>query len=133
MATTLINPPDLARPIGFSHGAVGRGRLLAVAGQIGWDGDGRLVSDDFAAQFEQALANVARVVAAAGGRPEDVISLRIYVADKRAYLASTKAVGAAYRKHFGRHFPAMALVEVKALLEPGAQVEIEALAALEDT
>ena len=128
MATRLINPPDLATPIGFSHGAVGDGRLLAVAGQIGWDGRGKLVSDDFVAQFDQALANVAHVVAAAGGRAEDVIALRIYVVDKRVYASSTKAVGAAYRKHFGRHFPAMALVEVKGLLEPRAQVEIEALA-----
>src|SRR5436190_1230574 len=125
MPANLINPPELARPRGYSHGAAGRGRLLAVAGQVGLDGQGRLVSREFVAQFEQALANVARVLAAAGGRPEDLLSLRIYVLDKHVYQASTKEVGAAYRKHLGRHFPAMALLEVKGLLEEGALVEIE--------
>jgi enamine deaminase RidA (YjgF/YER057c/UK114 family) len=128
MGVTLINPVELPPPRGFSHGAVGRGRLLAVAGQIGCDSDGKLVSDDFAAQFEQAAANVARVLAAAGARAEDLLSLRIYVTDKRRYLDATVAVGAAWRKHFGRHFPAMALLEVKGLLLDDALVEIEALA-----
>ncbi|MSP59987.1 MAG: RidA family protein [Myxococcales bacterium] len=132
MSATLINPKQLARPVGYSHGAVGRGRLLAIAGQIGWDASARLVGSDFALQFEQALANVASVLAEAGGMPDDVISLRIYVTDKSEYLAATRAVGAAYRRHFGKHFPAMALVEVKGLLEEGAKVEIEALAAVAD-
>jgi enamine deaminase RidA (YjgF/YER057c/UK114 family) len=128
----LINPADLAPPRGFSHGALappGR-RLLAVAGQIGWDREGRLVAGGFAEQFAQALANVAAVVREAGGRPEDVLSLRIYVTDKRRYLAELKAVGAAYRAVLGKHYPAMALVQVADLLEDGALVEIEALAAI---
>ena len=128
----LVNPPDLAKPRGFSHGAVARGRTLAIAGQIGWDGAARLVSPEFAPQFEQAIGNVARVLAAAGGRPEDLISLRIYVTDKRRYLSHIQEVGAAYRKHLGRHFPAMALVQVADLLEEGALVEIEGLAVLPD-
>ena len=131
MSVTLINPLDMARPKGFSHGAIGRGRVLAIAGQIGWDENSRLVGLDFISQFGQALANVARVLFAAGGQPSDLISLRIYVIDKQDYLADLSAVGAAYRKQLGRHFPAMALVEVKGLLEEGARVEIEALAMLE--
>jgi enamine deaminase RidA (YjgF/YER057c/UK114 family) len=126
-----LNPEGLAKPHGYSHGAVGRGRVLAIAGQIGWDADGRFV-DGFAEQFDRALGALARVLAAAGGRPDDLVSLRIYVVDKREYLAATREVGAAYRKHLGRHFPAMALVEVKSLLEDRARVEIEGLATIAD-
>jgi enamine deaminase RidA (YjgF/YER057c/UK114 family) len=129
---TLINPRQLARPVGYSHGAVGRGRTLALAGQIGWDGTGKLVAIDFAPQFRQAIANLTAVLTEAGGRPEDLISLRIYVTDKQRYLACLKEVGAAYREHLGGHYPAMALVQVADLLEPGALVEIEGLAVLPD-
>jgi enamine deaminase RidA (YjgF/YER057c/UK114 family) len=132
MAATLINPPELARPLGYSHGAIGRGRFLAIAGQIGWDANSKLVSGEIATQFEQALANVVVVLRAAGGTPEDLISLRIYVTDKKLYNAATKEIGAAYRKHLGRHFPPMALLQVADLLEPGALVEIEALATVEE-
>ena len=128
----LVNPPSLAKPRGYSHGAVARGRTLALAGQIGWDASARLVSAEFAAQFEQALANLVETLRAAGGRPEDLISLRIYVTDKRRYLAASKEVGEAYRRLLGRHFPAMALVQVADLLEDGALVEIEGLAVLPD-
>jgi enamine deaminase RidA (YjgF/YER057c/UK114 family) len=107
-----------------------RGELLAIAGMIAWDAREQLVSDEFAAQFRQALANVVAVVAAAGGRPEHVISLTVYVTDKREYIAELAAVGAAYRELMGRHYPAMALVEVAALLEPRAKVEIQGLAVL---
>lgn len=130
MSVTLINPPELAKAVGYSHGALGHGRTLALAGQIGWDATAHLVSTEFAPQFEQALANLAATLRAAGGRPEDLISLRIYVTDKRRYLAALRDVGAAYRKHLGRHFPAMALVQVADLLEDGALVEIEGLAVL---
>jgi enamine deaminase RidA (YjgF/YER057c/UK114 family) len=143
MATlTLIQPEGWPPPRGFSNGVLappGR-RLLAVAGQIGWDPSGRLVQpaasdeqpaeDAFVTQFRQALANVAQVVRSAGGEVTDVMSLRIYVLDKRRYLAHSRAVGAAYRAVFGRHFPAMALVQVWALVEDEALVEIEALAAV---
>ena len=130
MSVILINPEGLARPIGYSHGAVGQGRFLALAGQVAWDANAKIVSPDFAVQFEQALANLCAVLAAAGGRPGDLISLRLYVTDKSEYLATTRAVGEAYRRHLGRHFPAMALVQVAALLEEGAKVEIEGLAVL---
>jgi enamine deaminase RidA (YjgF/YER057c/UK114 family) len=106
------------------------GRLLCVAGQIAWDGEPRLVADDFAGQFAQALSNVVAVVEAAGGGPQHLASLTIYVTDKTEYIAALPAVGAAYRERMGKHFPAMALVEIQGLLEPGAKVEIQALAIL---
>ncbi|HKX46064.1 MAG TPA: RidA family protein, partial [Planctomycetota bacterium] len=102
-----------------------------VAGQIAWDAEQALVGrGDFVAQFRQALANVAAVVAAAGGRPEHVVRLTIYVTDKREYLGHLREVGEAYRAVLGKHFPAMALVQVADLLEDGALVEVEATAAL---
>ena len=128
MTVTLINPKDLAAPRGYSHGAMGSGRVLYVAGQIGWDEQGRFVSDDLVAQFERALASVVRVLHEAGARPEDVLKLNLYVLDKREYQARSRDIGAAYRKHMGRHFPAMTLAEVKGLFDEGAKVEIEAVA-----
>lgn len=130
MTLEIVNPPQLAKPRGYSHGVKGRGELLFVAGQIGWDAEARLVSDDFVAQFAQALDNVLAVVRSAGGAPESVARLTIYVADKAEYVAAARALGAAWRERMGRHYPAMALVEVKSLLEPGARVEIEATAIL---
>jgi enamine deaminase RidA (YjgF/YER057c/UK114 family) len=130
MAAIVVNPPDLAKPRGYSHGMLASGKVLAIAGQIGWDGNARLVPGGFVPQFAQAVANVARVLAHAGGLPEDMVSARMFVTDKRAYLAAAKEAGEAWRHHFGRHYPAMAVVEVKDLLEEGAMVEIEALAVL---
>ena len=125
-----INPADLGAPRGYSNGmlAPAGGKLLFVAGQIGWDGHQRLVATEFALQFTQALRNVLRVVREAGGQAEHVGRLTIYVTDHQEYMREAKAVGAAYRALMGKHYPAMALVEVKALLEPGAKVEIEATA-----
>ena len=125
-----VNPPALATPRGFSHGMRGAGTVLFVAGQIGWDRDARLVSTDFVHQFAQALDNVLAVVREAGGQPSSLGRLTIYVTDKRQYLARLGDVGAAYRERMGRHFPAMALVEVRSLLEDGALVEIEGTAVL---
>jgi enamine deaminase RidA (YjgF/YER057c/UK114 family) len=104
------------------------GRLLFVAGQIAVDRDGRLVADDFPRQFARALENVLAVVREAGGGPEHVVRLTVYATDKRRYLESLAAVGEGYRRVMGRRYPAMALVEVAGLLEPGALVEIEATA-----
>jgi enamine deaminase RidA (YjgF/YER057c/UK114 family) len=126
MAT--VNPPLLARPRGYSHGVVGEGRVLFVAGQIGWNERAEIVSEQFADQFDQALANVLEVVREAGGPPESVARLTIYVVDKREYLDAQHDVGEKYRARMGRHYPAMTLVEVKSLLEPAAKVEIEATA-----
>lgn len=127
-----VNPSDLGAPSGFSHGMLApRGsRLLFVAGQIGWDADHRLVSDSFVEQFGRALDNVLRVVEHAGGRPGNVARLTLYVTDKSEYTGRLREVGRAYRERMGKHFPAMALLEVAGLLEPGAKVEIEATAVL---
>jgi enamine deaminase RidA (YjgF/YER057c/UK114 family) len=125
-----INPDSLAKPRGYNHGMKGEGQILFVAGQVGWNREARIVSDDFVEQFAQALDNVLDVVWAAGGKPESIARLTVYVTDKAEYLRRQRALGEAWRKRLGRHYPAMALVEVKALLEEGAQVEIEATALL---
>lgn len=129
---TPINPAALGAPSGYSNGmlAPAGGRLLFVAGQVGWDGQQRLAGGGFVGQFHQALANVLNVVEEAGGSPEHVARMTIYVADRQAYLAQLEEIGSSYRSLMGKHFPAMALVEVAALLEPGAKVEIEATAVL---
>ncbi len=133
MALEFINPEPLGRPRGYANGvlAPAGGRLLFIAGQIAWDEQQQIVSADFVAQFDRALANVLAVVAAAGGRPEHVARLVIYVTDKRAYLERTREVGASWRAHMGGHYPAMALVEVKSLLADDAQVEIEGIAVIQ--
>ncbi len=125
-----INPESMGAPKGYSNGmlAPAGGRLLFVAGQIGWNGLQQLVSDNFAEQFAQALRNVLTVVEHAGGRAQHVGRLTVYVVDKGEYLRELKGVGAAYRELMAKHYPAMALVEVRALVEPGAKVEIEATA-----
>jgi enamine deaminase RidA (YjgF/YER057c/UK114 family) len=123
-----VNPESLAPPRGYSNGMKGTGELLFVAGQIGWNRAGHLVSNDLVAQFAQALDNVLDVVWAAGGKPESVARLVLYVTNKQEYRDRTKAIGEAYRHRMGKHFPAMTLVEVKSLLEDDARVEIEAVA-----
>ncbi len=126
-----VQPEGWAPPRGYSNG-YRVGNLLFVAGQIAWDAQCTLVGrGDFAAQFHQALANVKAVVEAAGGRVEQVGRVTVYVSDKAAYLAALRDVGTAWRALFGRHYPAMSLVEVSALLEAGAMVEIEATAVLD--
>jgi enamine deaminase RidA (YjgF/YER057c/UK114 family) len=128
-----VHPEGWRAPKGYANGILvdGAGRLLFVAGQVAWDEEQRLVgAGDFAAQFARALANVAAVVRSAGGEPAHVCRLTIYVTDKRLYLDALKETGKAYRAVFGKHFPAMALVQVADLLEEGALVEIEATAAL---
>jgi enamine deaminase RidA (YjgF/YER057c/UK114 family) len=126
-----IEPEGWAKPRGYSNGMRARGELLAIAGQIAWDAQAHLVGEgDFVRQFEQALANVVSVVRAAGGGAEHLISLTIYVTDRAEYLGQLAEVGAAYRRVVGKHYPAMALVQVAGLLEVGAKVEIQGLAVL---
>jgi enamine deaminase RidA (YjgF/YER057c/UK114 family) len=125
----VLHPESWPRPSGYANGIAAEGRIIAVAGQVGWDPHSeRIVSPDFAAQARQALANVAAVLAAGGATPADVVRLTWYVTDREAYLAAREAVGRAYREVFGGHYPAMTLVVVAGLLEPGALVEIEATA-----
>ena len=124
----IIQPEGWIRPKGYSNGVAATGRWLFVAGQIGWDTAGTFAGADLVAQFDQALANVVAVVAAAGGAPTDIASMTIYVTDVVAYRAAGKALGAIWRARLGKHYPAMALVAVTALVEPAAVVEIQAFA-----
>jgi enamine deaminase RidA (YjgF/YER057c/UK114 family) len=132
MPFELVNPESLGRPRGYANGVIAPagGRLLFVAGQIAWDERQRIVGEDFVEQFGRALANVLAVVAEAGGAPEHVARLTVYVTDKREYRSRTREIGERWRALMGRHYPAMALVEVKGLLEDGAKIEIEATAVL---
>src|SRR4030095_2549188 len=132
MTFKLINPESLGSPRGYSNGVLtdAGGRLLFVAGQIGWDEKQAIVSDDFVAQFDRALANVVAVVTEASGFAQQIARLVIYVTNKREYVQRRAEVGQCYRAHLGKHFPAMVLVEVKSLLDDKAKVEIEAVALL---
>ena len=127
-----VNPPGWARPKGYSNGVVGRGAMVFVAGQVGWNGQEQFESDDFIAQLRQALATTVEVLAAAGAKPEHVARMTWYVLDKKEYVARIAEVGAAYRDVMGRTFPAMTLVEVKALVADRAKIEIESTAVIPD-
>ena len=128
----VLQPDGWPRPVGYANGIAARGRVITVAGQVGWDPrTERMVSDEFAAQAGQALRNVAEVLVAGGAQPSHVVRLTWYVTDREAYLRAREAVGREYRAVFGAHYPAMTLVAVAALLEPGAKVEIEATAVIE--
>jgi enamine deaminase RidA (YjgF/YER057c/UK114 family) len=123
-----LQPPGWPRPHGYSNGVAAEGRLVFVAGQIGWDETGAFPAEDMAGQVRQTLRNIVAVLAEAGAAPEHVTRLTWYVTDREAYLADPAGIGQAYRDVMGRHFPAMAVVVVSALLEPSARVEIEATA-----
>ena len=125
----ILLPDGWPRPSGYAHGVAAAGRIVAVAGQIGWaPATSAVETDDFAGQVRQALANVRAVLRATGAEPRHVVRLTWYVTDREAYRASRRAVGEAYREVFGRHYPAMSVVFVSALLEERAKVEIEATA-----
>jgi enamine deaminase RidA (YjgF/YER057c/UK114 family) len=128
MSREILHPPGWARARGYANGIAAEGRLVFVAGQIGWDSEQRFASDDFAAQVRQALANVIAVLACAGASPADVVRMTWYVTSRDEYKAALARVGAIYRELMGREFPAMSVVIVAGLLEPRAKVEIEATA-----
>ena len=129
-APTAVVVPGWPTPKGYANGMIAEGRVLAIAGQIGWDEHGRFVSDDLIAQLAQALDNVLAVLRAAGGEPAHVVSMTIFVTDVPAYRAGLRALGPLWRARFGRHYPAMALLGVTELVEPAAKVEILATAVL---
>jgi enamine deaminase RidA (YjgF/YER057c/UK114 family) len=124
----ILQPPGWAKPKGFANGIAASGKLVFVAGQVGWTGEGKWEAKDFAGQFRQALKNCIDVVAQAGGTPQHIVRLTWYITSKEEYLSSLKEVGVAYRALMGRHFPVMAVVEVSGLMEPQAKLEIEATA-----
>ena len=133
MKIETLQPDGWKAPRGYANGiaAIGTTKLVFVAGQIAWDKDQKLVgAGDMAAQFAQVLRNVVAVVSAAGGEPQHIVRMTCYVTDKQQYVTATREIGAAWREILGKHYPAMALVQVAGLLEPGALIEIEATAAM---
>jgi enamine deaminase RidA (YjgF/YER057c/UK114 family) len=130
MTHQLLHPRHWKRPNGYANGIAAEGRTVFVAGQIGWNAEQRFESHDFVAQTRQALENVVAVVREAGGAPEHITRLTWFITDKREYVSRLAEVGAAYRAVMGRHFPAMTMVQVVALVEDEAKVEIEAVAVL---
>ena len=124
----ILQPPGWARAKGFSNGIAASGKLVFIAGQIGWTGEGKWEARDFAGQFRQTLKNIVEVLAQTGGKPQHIVRLTWYVLDKQEYLGALKEVGLAYREIMGRHFPTMAVVQVGGLVEPEARLEIEATA-----
>jgi enamine deaminase RidA (YjgF/YER057c/UK114 family) len=124
----ILQPPGWPQPRGYANGVAARGRQLYVAGQVGWDEQCRFQTDDFVGQVRQALKNIVVVLAAGGARPEHITRMTWYVTSKREYLAGGKALGEAYREVIGRHYPAMTAIEVSALIEDRAKVEIEVTA-----
>jgi enamine deaminase RidA (YjgF/YER057c/UK114 family) len=130
MNAQVILPEGWPRPRGYANGVVAQGRMLFIAGMIGWDAQGVFHSDDFAVQAIQALRNVAAVLEQAGGKGENIVRMTWYVTDKREYLAAAPAIGKAFREIIGSYTIAMTAVEVKALIEDRAKVEIEATAVL---
>jgi enamine deaminase RidA (YjgF/YER057c/UK114 family) len=131
MSRTLL-PPGWPTPKGYANGVAARGAQVFVAGQIGWTPQEKFETDSFTGQARQALLNVVAVLAAAGAKPEHLVRMTWYVTDKQEYLANLAEIGRAYREVIGRSFPAMTLVEVKALVEDRAKVEIEATAVIPD-
>jgi enamine deaminase RidA (YjgF/YER057c/UK114 family) len=128
----ILQPPGWARPRGYSNGIAARGQLVFVAGQIGWDHQCRFQTDDLAGQVKQALENVVAVLAQAGARPEHIVRMTWYMTDKHEYLQASRAIGEAYRSIIGGHYPVMTAVQVSALIEDRAKVEIEATAVIPD-
>jgi len=124
----ILQPPSWARAKGFANGIAASGKLVFIAGQVGWTGQGEWKEKSFAGQFRQTLRNILDVLAEAKGKPEHIVRLTWYVLDRDEYLASLKEVGAAYRELMGRHYPTMAVVQVSGLVEREARLEIEATA-----
>jgi enamine deaminase RidA (YjgF/YER057c/UK114 family) len=126
----ILQPPGWARAKGFSNGIAANGKLVFIAGQVGWTGEGKWEAHDFAGQFKQALQNVITVLKEAKGEPQHIVRLTWYVLDKKEYLGALREVGLAYRRLMGRHYPAMAVVQVAGLVEDEARLEIEATAVI---
>jgi enamine deaminase RidA (YjgF/YER057c/UK114 family) len=127
---TILLPAGWAQPKGYANGVAAEGKLVFVGGQIGWDRQNRFATDDLVGQVRQTLQNVVDVLAEAGAKPAHVVSMTWYLTDKRDYLGNLEGIGRVYREVMGRHFPAMAVVQVTALVEDRAKVEIQAMAVM---
>lgn len=128
----VLQPEGWVKPVGYANGIAARGRTIYVGGQIGWNSHSEFETDDLVGQVRQTLENVVAVLAAGGARPEHIVSLTWYFTDKKAYLTNLRAIGSVYREIIGRTYPAMAAVEVAALIEDRAKVEIQAIAVVPD-
>ncbi len=128
----ILQPPGWTTPRGYSNGVAARGTLVFVAGRVGWDEQCGIQSTDFCTQVRQALKNIVAILAEAGGAPAHVVRMTWYVTDTREYLDCLKSVGAVYREVMGKHYPAMTAIQVAALIEDGAKVEIETTAVIPD-
>ena len=126
----VLQPEGWAKPAGYANGIAASGRMVFVGGQVGWNAQKQFETDDIAGQTAQTLRNVVAVIAEAGGRPEHIVSMTWYLTDKAEYLANLKEIGQAWREIIGRNFPAIAAVEVTALIEDRAKVEIQAIAVI---
>ncbi len=126
----ILQPAGWVLPKGYSNGVVTSGRQVYIGGQVGWDSDCRFTSTDFVLQAHQALENIVTILAEAGGKPENIVRMTWYVMDKREYIAAYHELGTVYRAVMGRHYPAMTAVQVAALIEDAARVEIEATAVI---
>lgn len=125
-----LQPEGWKKPVGYANGVKASGTTIHVGGQIGWNSQCEFETDDFVSQVRQTLQNIVDVLAAGGARPEHIVSMTWYFVDKQEYLGNLKGIGAAYRETIGRHFPAMAAVQVVALVEDRAKIEIQAVAVL---
>ena len=125
-----LHPASWKRAVGYANGIAAEGRMVFIGGQIGWNADQVFEADDLVGQIRQTLENIVTVLAEAGAGPEHIVRMTWYVVDKKDYLANLRAIGEAYRAVIGRHYPAMAMVQVVALIEDEAKVEIEATAVL---
>jgi len=129
---TILQPEGWAKPLGYANGVAARGRLLFVGGQVGWTGQSKFETDDLVGQVRRTLQNVVAILAEGGAGPEHITSMTWYFTDKAEYLANLRGIGEAYREVIGRHYPAMAAVQVMALIEDRAKVEIQATAVVPD-
>lgn len=128
----ILQPKDWPRPKGYSNGVVARGRLVVLAGQVGWDANERIVSDDLAVQLRQVLLNIRTLLTEAGAGPEHIVRLTWFIADAEDYRGRLREIGEIYREVLGKVYPPMSVIEVKGFIEPGAKIEIEAMAVIPD-
>jgi|TARA_Y100000994_G_scaffold114279_1_gene94012 enamine deaminase RidA (YjgF/YER057c/UK114 family) len=128
----ILHPPNWPRPRGYSNGISAKGRIVVTGGIVGWDKNENFVKQDIAGQAAQAFKNIVLILAEGGAKPENIVRMTWYITDKIGYINSQKLIGESYRKNFGKHFPAMAVVEVASLMEEEAKLEIEVMAIVEE-